>query len=763
MTSPTRSARSRTRGPPLVGRGTSRPPTPSGRRSRPPAGRCSTRRRSTRWSGRRPRTSSTAAWSSYGSSASVPSRLDGRADRRRDGRPRRDRLARGRLPSARRAERDVARGHARRGRRERAVGRAGARARRRHDGGAGPGGRDHGGRPNERPARVCGGAELRDPAGRGARGRAARHERRAARRPRDAARRRARRTRTSPWPARSASSPTTSARYEEPPAGTIDVVAIEGYAQAFRRADYVARGPLDEHFAFYRNLDIWWSLVLRDPFAVDDDDEDDDEDADDAAVADFVVDLASMPRPRRAVRVEGPDVVRHEHRGWTSVPEAERDRLSKRNFYRVLKQYATRRDLLLGPAVGRGAQASRRRAVVPPGAVGQLDAHRRELVAERVGPRPVARLACRRHARRAAPPHRRGARRPRRPRRGRGRGRARGRRRARATGARPAGRSARSVSRITASAVGRSRSSSIAATNRSWSARPAGDRGGAPASAARSTSGGAAAVAPPDRAAPPGGPATPLAIPTGRGPADPARSGTRRRPRAIGRWGTERREVAAQRRERRAGRRDRVGRVVELAAVAHGQREVPERERVDALIAELGDPLEVAGRLGHLAARREQVLPVDPEADRRAAGDRGRLRDLVLVVREDVVDAAGVDLEVGPEVAHRHRRALEVPAREPVAPGARPAEDPALAGGLPEGEVGAVALVGLDIAAVAGPQAGRACCPRAARSRRTTTPSSRGCAPRRGRRGRATRGERRARACRARAPSPGERRGPAGC
>ena len=136
--------------------------------------------------------------------------------------------------------------------------------------------------------------------------------------------------------------------YEEPPAGTIDVVAIEGYAQAFRRTDYVARGPLDEHFAFYRNLDIWWSLVLRDPFAGDDEEEDD-EDADDAAVADFVVDLASMPRPRRAIRVEGLDVVRHEHRGWASVPEAERDRLSKRNFYRVLKQYATRRDLLLGP------------------------------------------------------------------------------------------------------------------------------------------------------------------------------------------------------------------------------------------------------------------------------------------------------------------------------------------------------------------------------------------------------------------------------
>ena len=133
--------------------------------------------------------------------------------------------------------------------------------------------------------------------------------------------------------------------FEEPPEGTVDVVAIEGYAQAFRRADVTARGPLDEHFAFYRNLDIWWSLVLRDPFSVDDDEADDDE-GDDGA--DVVVDLASMPKPRRAVRVEGLDLVRHEHRGWTSVSEAERDRLSKRNFYRVLKRFATRRDLLLG-------------------------------------------------------------------------------------------------------------------------------------------------------------------------------------------------------------------------------------------------------------------------------------------------------------------------------------------------------------------------------------------------------------------------------
>ena len=40
-----------------------------------------------------------------------------------------------------------------------------------------------------------------------------------------------------------------------------------------------------------------------------------------------------------------------------------------------------------------------------------------------------------------------------------------------------------------------------------------------------------------------------------------------------------------------------------------------------------------------------------------------RLGDLVLVVREDEVDAAAVDVERLAEVAPRHRRALDVPAR----------------------------------------------------------------------------------------------------
>ena len=114
--------------------------------------------------------------------------------------------------------------------------------------------------------------------------------------------------------------------FEDAPSGDVD--AIGGYCQAFRRMDYVERGPLDERFVFYRNLDIWWSLVLRD-------------EGEDAP-------------PRRAVAVDLP-ATRHEHRGWTSLPDAQRDRLSKRNFYRVLDRFGARRDLLISASVASGS------------------------------------------------------------------------------------------------------------------------------------------------------------------------------------------------------------------------------------------------------------------------------------------------------------------------------------------------------------------------------------------------------------------------
>ena len=109
--------------------------------------------------------------------------------------------------------------------------------------------------------------------------------------------------------------------FEAAPAGEVD--AIEGYCLAFRRDDVTSRGPLDEHFRYYRNLDLWWSLVLRDQ--------------------------GDGQPPRRAVALDLP-LTRHKHRGWNDLGEAERNRLSKRNFYRIIDRFGRRLDLVSGGA-----------------------------------------------------------------------------------------------------------------------------------------------------------------------------------------------------------------------------------------------------------------------------------------------------------------------------------------------------------------------------------------------------------------------------
>jgi len=112
--------------------------------------------------------------------------------------------------------------------------------------------------------------------------------------------------------------------FEPAPAGATDVVAIDGAAIAFRRADFIASGPLDEHFTTPASLDTWWSLVLRDQG------EDDPEDA----------------APRRALVAGATLAVRSPRE---RAPEGSgEERLAKKSFYRVLKRFASRRDLLLG-------------------------------------------------------------------------------------------------------------------------------------------------------------------------------------------------------------------------------------------------------------------------------------------------------------------------------------------------------------------------------------------------------------------------------
>jgi Glycosyl transferase family 2 len=96
-----------------------------------------------------------------------------------------------------------------------------------------------------------------------------------------------------------------------------EVDAIEGYLMAFRRDVIRDVGLFDEKFRWYRTADIECSFRIKD---------------------------AGM----RALRVDVP-VTKHEHRMHHATPEAERDRLSKRNFYRFLERFRDRYDLLVEP------------------------------------------------------------------------------------------------------------------------------------------------------------------------------------------------------------------------------------------------------------------------------------------------------------------------------------------------------------------------------------------------------------------------------
>lgn len=103
--------------------------------------------------------------------------------------------------------------------------------------------------------------------------------------------------------------------FDEAPPGEVD--AVEGYCLAIGRDALRAVPAFDRRFRFYRNADLDFSFAVR---------------------------AAGW----RAVRTDPLPLTRHEHRGWSSLPEAERDRLSRRNFYRFLKHWGDRTDLLLG-------------------------------------------------------------------------------------------------------------------------------------------------------------------------------------------------------------------------------------------------------------------------------------------------------------------------------------------------------------------------------------------------------------------------------
>ncbi|MEO8456671.1 MAG: cysteine--tRNA ligase [Chloroflexota bacterium] len=102
-----------------------------------------------------------------------------------------------------------------------------------------------------------------------------------------------------------------------------DVHAVEGYLMAFRRSVLREAGLLDEKYRFYRHLDLDFSFAVRN-------------------------------RGYRAIIDTTLPAKRHEHVDWEATQPEERDRLSKRNFYRFLRKWEKHPELLTaGPVASR--------------------------------------------------------------------------------------------------------------------------------------------------------------------------------------------------------------------------------------------------------------------------------------------------------------------------------------------------------------------------------------------------------------------------
>ncbi len=79
-----------------------------------------------------------------------------------------------------------------------------------------------------------------------------------------------------------------------------------------------------------------------------------------------------------------------------------------------------------------------------------------------------------------------------------------------------------------------------------------------------------------------------------------------------------------------------------------GHQDVAQCRRAIALIEHVAHGEDVAGRLRHLVALLEQqMLDMHPEPRERLAGGPFRLRDFVLVMRKDQIDAAGMNVDRG--------------------------------------------------------------------------------------------------------------------
>jgi cysteinyl-tRNA synthetase len=90
--------------------------------------------------------------------------------------------------------------------------------------------------------------------------------------------------------------------------GPTEVDALQNYLMVLRRADLQRIGPLDEHYRYYRILDLDFSYAIRE-------------------------------RVGRLQNLNGLPLVRHRHALWEALSEGDREERSRKNFGRFLKHW----------------------------------------------------------------------------------------------------------------------------------------------------------------------------------------------------------------------------------------------------------------------------------------------------------------------------------------------------------------------------------------------------------------------------------------
>ena len=115
------------------------------------------------------------------------------------------------------------------------------------------------------------------------------------------------------------------------------------------------------------------------------------------------------------------------------------------------------------------------------------------------------------------------------------------------------------------------------------------------------------------------------------------------------------------------------------------------------LVQQIADQHHIAQRLGHLFGFDVQEAVMHPVArQRRSAVRAGALRQLVLMVGEDQVRAAAMNIDRLAQIGLDHGGAFQMPARAAIAPLAGPGRL-ALLRRLPQHEIGRVALIGRNL------------------------------------------------------------------